>query len=350
MDYNKSIYLIPEQNQDNFLKKQFTIKSKGNVDKRKSDDINFNNFLNKFKHTQKDKINKIPINHRFSLQGKNALISNLLFNINNNNNEQTPKKDKNYYLNLLNDLYINDSHLSNNKNILKKSMKDTSNVIKKFEKKKSSNYSKRKISKDNSTKKSGSKNSKKKVSYCSNDFKNKSDKKVSIDINGLKIKSSKKLSDASNEINEKAKKFLSEKIVSKFRSSKGISKIKNNNDSNNNNNKNNKYKSSLNLLVKKNDIENNSSSLKVVKNDIADISPNEKKLNENDKDKDNKKKKNNIKNDNNNTEKEDIELEKCNCNTINNGNIYKNQKKNVSNYKCFLCCFNSENDLSDNES
>ena len=349
MNYNKSIYLIPGQNQDKILKKQFTIQSKVNLDKRRSDDLNFYNFLNKFKHIQKDKINKIPINHRFSVQNKNALISNLLLNINNNiNNDQTPKKDKNYYLNLLNDLYINDSHLSN-KNIVKKNMKDTSNVIKKLEKKKSLNYSKRKISKDNSTKKSGSKNSKKKVSYCSNDFKNKSDKKDSTDINGLKNKSIKKLSDASNEINEKANKYLSEKIVPKFISSKDISKIKNNNDSNNNNsNKNNKYKSSLNLLIQKKDIENISSSLKVVKNDITDISPNEKKLNKNDKDKDNKKKKNDIKN--NNIVKGDLELEKCNCNTINNRNIYKNQKKNFQNYKCFLCCFNSENDLSDNES
>ncbi len=333
MDYNKSMYFDPVNNKSKqAIKKQYTIQTHNNANKRKSDDIHFYNFLSKFKHNQKYKINKIPINHRFSFEDKDTFMSNLLQNLNDNNKNKNMNKNKNklvkrdskYYVNLVNGIYSNDSHLSN-KNVVKNSCSPMNIMLKKIEKKKTCNFSKR-IKDINLTKKSGSKNSKKKVSIGSNDIKNKSDKKL---YNCSK--SSKKCNIASNE-NEKTKKFLNDKNFAKYHSTKGISKFKKNENSLS------KNKTSRNPS-KKNSAEN-------VRNEITDIIPKRvKTVNNNEKDKTNK---NEIKK-NNKNKKVGIEVEKCDTNgnkiIANNSNISKRKK----NYKCLFCCFNNNNSLSDNE-
>ena len=91
---------------------------KYNVDKRKSDGIAENVFLNKNKGNHSNKLNKIPINHRLSIQDSNKFaFSKLISNLKPDTNEKPKKKDKEYYLQLLNNIYSNDSHLSN-KNVM----------------------------------------------------------------------------------------------------------------------------------------------------------------------------------------------------------------------------------------
>ena len=305
MDYNKTIYFNPSSKNNINVKNNLTIKNKNNVDKRKSDDICFNNFLNKFKDSQKYKFKNIPINHRMSYENKQFIISNLI----KDNNEKAYTRDKNYYINLLNNIYMNDSHLSN-KNFFK-----SQNMKKKIEKKKTYNFSKRN-SKDNS----GSKNSKKKLS-CSNTIRfNDSNKKTSS--NDFKNKTRKKLSNFTNEIFEKGKGLESEKIlpVHKYQSSVSLAGLKNN--SNNIKRK----KSSINIL-------------KYSENEKINSTIREERI-----------LKNEIKKNNKITDKkskiiikqEEPEMEKCETkNNLSKKNISKNiLNNNIKNKKKFsFCCF-----------
>lgn len=341
MDYGKSLIFNPVNNKlKEVIKKQYSIPTEEKENKRKSDDIHFYNFLSKLKLNQKYKVNKIPKNHRFSYEDKNALMSNLILphnsnkNNNNNNNENynnkkklTVKKDSNYYLNLVHGIYSNDSHLSNN-NIVKMNSSHI-NFMKGYENKKTFNFSKR-TKDNNSTKKSGSKTSKIKLSYCSNDMRLKSEKKINVFG-----KSIKKFSLGSKE-NEKTKKLSSEKCQSKFYSTKGISKFKKNENSNS------KNKSSRNLPKR--------NSAEFIQNTITSILPKEIKMTNNiENDKNNKNNEKEILKINKN-EKVEIEIEKCDTN--NNRIIPKNSNTNKKqrNYRCLFCCFNNNNNsVSDNE-
>ena len=124
---------------------------------------------------------------------------------NNTNNHKIPiKKDKNYYLNLLNEIYLNDSHLSNTNN-------ETSiKISKKLMKKKTCNFSKIKIFKDSQTIKS-SKNLKKLTLKFNNGNKNPSNENNNIMINNNK-------NDKEKKENSKSKLYIKENI----RSSKAI--------------------------------------------------------------------------------------------------------------------------------
>lgn len=329
MDYNKSIFFNPPKTEKKFIQKKFSLQSKNNNDKRRSDDIYFNHFINNITDSIKDKIKNIPIKNRFSFENQNEAISTIMKE--NQLKIESNTRDRNYYLNLLNNIY-NDSHLTN-KNILNMNLK------KKIEKKKTFNFSKHKASKDYST----NKNSNKKLSYCSNDIRNNisNNKTCSNDIKNKSIKSIKKLSNFSNEAIERAKKYLNEKLMKKYQSTRTISKFKKNASSNNDF----KMKSSFNL---KNNNENEKvdDSIKEKKDDELKIVVNRK----------NKKVKNNI-------EKEEVELEKCDTkinsnkntpkNDLNNNNINNIPKnKNTKNIKknrfCFFCCLTSKDDsLSD---
>lgn len=153
MNYNKSIFKKPSQSSKKVFEKKYTIQiNTVDFNKRKSEE----NF--------KDKINQIPFLHRMSFQNKNIKIPSFIHH-NNVSQLEKPLQDQKYYLHILNNIYLNDSHLTN-KNIIRNSFKGSSNTSKKFEKKKTFNYIKR-GSKDNSLKK----NSSKKYSYCSKDFK-----------------------------------------------------------------------------------------------------------------------------------------------------------------------------------
>ena len=360
MDYKKSIYLRPISSSNRLFKKQLTIQNKNNNDKRKSDDIFINNYLNKLKNLQKDKINKIPVDHRMSCQNKNLLISSIMLQ-NSNNNESKEVKDNNYYINLLKNIYINDSHLTN-KNIVKNNLGDSINILKRFEKKKTYNYSKGRNSKDSSIKRSTNKHSKKKLSFNSNDIKKEINKKKTISSNDKKKQNKKFLNlndlnknnkeNNDNNDNNDNNKFLSEKIISKIQDKKGFQKIKNN-DSSNNNSK--KFKSSRNVSKNK-DTEIMNTSLKDEK-DIENIRTNQKdiklKIDNN-----NQKQKERKRSNNHDVEKEEIEIEKCDTknnsnknnsknneiieNKENKDNTIKNDKK--SKISCLFCCFSIKED------
>lgn len=309
MNYNKSIYINQGKTSDNVIKKQKTMYDKHNNIKRKSDDIFFYNYLNKFKNTQKDKINKIPINHRMSLQNKNMIFSNML----NDNNDNKKVKDKDYYLNLLSDIYENHSHLSN-KNIIKNNLKESSSFLNMLEKKKTFNFKKKRKSKDNSTRKSWSKKSKKKLSCGSMENNNKS--------------TNKKLSIYSHDLYEKSNNCIGEKLAAKCQSSsKVMSNVKSFYDASNSN-----YKK----LKIQNNVENN--------NFLNNI---------NEENKDNKVKKIHKKKNNKKIKdkEKEIEIEKCETKMVSKNNIIvKNAninsvKENKKKFKfCFLCCLASKDD------
>jgi hypothetical protein len=137
---------------------------KYNEDKRKSDGIAENVFLNKIKGNHNNKLNKIPVNHRLSIQDSNMFaFSKFINNIKSYNNEKPKKKDKDYYLNLLNNIYSNESHLSNNNVIKNNNKKKECNIIKKYDEKISMNTPKVMNYKNNY--KFIRKDSKKKVKY-----------------------------------------------------------------------------------------------------------------------------------------------------------------------------------------
>ena len=342
MKYNKSIYFNPNSSSNRHFAKQLTIQSKNNNDKRKSDDIFINNYLKKFKNLQKDKINKIPVDHRLSCQNKNVQISSLMLQ-NSNNDENKGVKDNNYYINLLKNIYMNDSHLTN-QNIIKNNQKDSINIIKRFEKKKTYHYSKGRNSKDSSIKRNSNKHSKKKLSFDTNVIRKEMPKKKSISSNEMKKQQNNKLLnsiDLNN--NNDNNQFLSEKKISKIKSSKG-------NDSANNSKK---IKSSRNIS-KIDVIKIMNTSLKDEKKIIENNKINQKelklKLNNN-----NQKQKERKRNNNQNIEKEEIEIEKCDTknnsnknNSKNNviidnkENANKNDKKNK--ISCLFCCFSIKDD------
>ena len=177
MNYNKLPYNSGKTS-NKILKKQYTMHP-NNIDKRKSGELGFHNYLNKIRYSQKFKINKIPINHRLSYEDKNMLISSFVLQNNNNNGINNNKvRDNKHLLSLLNDIYINDSHLSNNKNIVKNNLKSSNFLNNIFEKNKTFNIVHNRRLKDNSTRKTWSKRSKKKFS-CGSNENNKTNKKLS---------------------------------------------------------------------------------------------------------------------------------------------------------------------------
>ena len=338
MFFKKSIYKNPSKSTKKVYSKQFTNKSNNNF-KRKSDDMTFNHFFNQYKKTQRDKINKIPIKHRLSLQNKNLLISRFMLQ-NAYNEEKNEVKDKSYYLNYVNNIYLNDSHLTN-KNFIKGSPANSSDIHTIYEKRKASNYSKRDF-KDNYKNKISSKASKKHLSCGSNEIKKKSNKKISVssaevinELNNFKDISS----------NNKDKTF-SEKIISKFQSSKALSKSKYHNHEIKSNKK---LKSSLSGLKNKETNKENDNG----------IGNNEKKQ----KDMNLLKMQNNLKTKKRKISNLEIELEKSNlkdpnniiinenktnANTITNTNSNANAKRK-NNKSCFFCCISQNDSFSDNE-
>ena len=143
MDFNKSIFL---QSQKSF-KPLFTKKLNLNnfeKDNKRSEDLNGNIFFKKVKNSQNIKVNKIPLNNinsRIGIKGLNLINSSKIINNMNNeneNNEKKIKKDKDYYLNYINNIYTNDSHLSKN-NIIKNNIKETKEGINKIKLEKKKN-------------------------------------------------------------------------------------------------------------------------------------------------------------------------------------------------------------------
>ena len=325
MDYNKSIYFNPTQANNLNLQKHLANKNKINSDKRKSYDISINKFLNNLKDSQKNKLRNIPIKYRPSWEYKNLGISNIMKE-NSLKNDSTYVKDKNHYMNLVNNIYTNDSHLSNNK-IFK-----SQNIKKNFEKRETINFSKRKNSKDNWGKKSSSKCSKKKLSYCSNDLKNNFSNKIT-QSNDFKNRTTKKLSNFTNEENERRKKFEIDNflLMQKFQSSHTISKLKKNINFP-------KMKSSHNIM------KNNE---KEIMNDTIKEEIKKQKKFQNDDNAKEKKIKHIIKNERNEVEKCQTEniLNKNDSNyKTNNNNIIENKKSKKKFRFCLFCCLNSRYD------
>lgn len=231
MDYHKSTIFNNKRakSSQKIIQYKFS-NNNANKDKRRSNEINYINFSNRFKEMKNSKLNKVPINQRLSLQNLNMFsFSKISKNKNGNNKEMTKRRDKNYYLNILNDIYLNDTHLSNKNKIIK------------FEKDGLKNFSRFNSSK-NIAFKFGTKASNKKYSLFNNEFRNTSNKKL---INFKKIikdeKSiSKNTGNFSQEIKNKKtyRKHLSTKTVSKFKRSKTKKKKSSFNDNDNEKNEN----------------------------------------------------------------------------------------------------------------
>jgi hypothetical protein len=291
---------------------------KYNEDKRKSDGVAGNLFLNKFKGNHNNKANKIPINHRLSIQDSNMFaFSKFINNIKSYNNEKPKKKDKDYYLNLLNNIYSNESHLSNNNVIKNNNKKKECNIIKKYDEKISMNTPKVMNYKNNF--KFIRKDSKKKLSILSQDQKceqnnsiNELDKCIKDD------KSTKKEINKSNEAKDSksTKRFLSQKTVSKFNVKHGL-----------------KFKKKENKSSKKED--------KIIADELKDeiILEGNKEIikNENINHINNKK-------ESKNNDKEETELDIDNIKNPPNNEILKNKSNKKQNETCFLCCFTVKDD------
>ena len=329
MNYHKLLH-NPRKTSNEIIKKQYTMHPNYNVNKRKSDDLCFHNFINKLRFSQKYKNNKIPINHRLSYEDKNILISSFVLqninnNNNNNNNNDNKVRDKKKLLNLLNDIYINDSHLSNNKNIIKNNLKESSSFLNMLEKKKTFNFVQNRRSKDNSTRKTWSKKSKKKFSCESNE----------------NNKSIKKMINCSNELNDKTNNFLSEKLASKFQSSKGIYNLKNNIDMSNSKH------------LKNQNINENENILDIIKEDKNEKKSNKNISIQNNERKSKKNKTKYSKNSKNSKNRKDIEIENEKCDNKNNKNDMINSDKKIKKIyiPCLFCCLKGKDDelLSDNE-
>jgi len=239
MDNNKSKLLLKETPK-RFSDKRMILQIVNNKVKRKIDRMSSVNL----KSTLSNKPNKKSLNIISTYQGKYLIPTifkgnkenniNSGKNITNTNRKLSVKRDKNYYLNLLNDIYLNDSHLSNN-NFSKKSNNilnnnnDSIKVNKNFIKKQTFNFSQikgRNSSKDMLRKSCQS--SKKVLSTFSNEKMNKSN---NLSINPSKDnipKSNRKQSNFSKNIINKRPitKFLSEKAVSKFKTNEESSKAK----------------------------------------------------------------------------------------------------------------------------
>ena len=194
------------------------------INKRKSDDISSSNFINKLSSINNNLISKIPSQFRYSCQNNNIFSKSKFLkaenkdckdNNNNNKNEISTKRDKNYYLNLLNEIYLNDSHLPNKNN------ETGIKVSKKMMKKKTCNFSKLKLFKDNEIIKS-SKNLKKLSSKLNIGNKNKSSEKNNENDREKKENSKSKLYNKENPY----KRFCSDNCLSEFKSSETLVKVK----------------------------------------------------------------------------------------------------------------------------
>ena len=290
---------------------------KYNECKRKSDGIVEHLFLNKIKGNQNNKAIKILNNHRLSTQNANILtFSKLINNIKPDNNEKPKKKDKDYYLKLLNNIYLNDSHLSNN-NVIKK--KET-NEIKKYEKKISMNTPKIMNYKNNF--KIVCQKSQKKLSFSSQDEKFEPNNKMNnLDNNYIKDdKLTKKENNISNEakIPKSTKKYLSQKTVSKFTVKHGL-----------------KIKKKENKIAKKEE--------KGINDELK-----EKKISENNKEIKINEDFNHMniinKKDSKNNDKEETELDIDNIKNPPNNKILNNKSTKKNNESCFFCCFTMKDD------
>ena len=318
MENNKSSLLYNKRAKSS--RKLLKYKISNNIaykDKRRSSEMNINNYLNKFKKNQKSKLNKIPMDQRLSLQNLNNInFSQILKNKNNKIETLPQKRDKNYYLNLINEIYLSDTHLSNKKKIIKFD-KDIPNKFSKFRSSKNISF------------KFGSKSTNKKYNLISNEHRNKSHKKIKNDNNNIKDEKSisKNTGNFSLETKNKnvKKKYLSTKTASKFKTSnKSINKNKssfNDNDKNEN----------LNDTLK--DEKNNEMINEEIKSmkKICKFSNKE------------------IQNDNKNKEKEGIEM---NSHYVNKDISKKKTGTNPKIRKfqcCFFCCL-TENDKDDSYS
>ena len=165
MDYKKSSLLYKKRaNSSNIIFQYKFSNNYVNKDQRKSKEININ-FSQRFKEIKNSNLNKSPINQRLSLQNTNMLsFSKILKNKNTYIEKLPQKRDKNYYLNILNEIYLSDPHLSN-KNKIIKCDKDNPYKFSRFNSSKNISF------------KFGSKNINKKYSLCSNELRKKSHKK-----------------------------------------------------------------------------------------------------------------------------------------------------------------------------
>lgn len=323
MDYNKPCLFDKRAKSS---KKIFQYKfSNCNVNKgkRRSNEIIPNNFSNKFKEMQNSKINKIPTNHRLSLQNSNMLYGLKISKSPKKNNEKPIKRDKDYYLNILNEIYLNDSHLSNKSKKIK------------FEKDNSNKFSRYRSSK-NIPFKFGTKSTNKKYSLFSNEYRNKSHRKLNI-FNNIQTKDEKSVSKNTDNFchNIKSKrinrKYLSTKTVSKFKTSKDKNSKKNQISLNDN-----EKNVDLNDTLK--DEKNNEMINKEIKSKkkICKI------IHQHEKHKSNNK----------NNEKEETEMDIYDTNNnISNKKKVKTQKTLKLRKCCFFCCLTAnDNDKEDSYS
>lgn len=134
--------MVPKKLSNRMVRKKYSMQI---INKRKSDDMASSNLINKLSNiNNNNKKTQIPAYLEYSCQNKNIFLRNKVLNnenkdfndnniIHNHNHETSTKKDKNYYLNLLNKIYLDDSHLSNDHNEIKKetSIKITKKLMKK---------------------------------------------------------------------------------------------------------------------------------------------------------------------------------------------------------------------------
>jgi hypothetical protein len=293
---------------------------KYNVDKRKSDGIAENVFLNKIKAIHNNKLNKIPVNHRLSIQDSNMFaFSKLINNLKPDTNEKPKKRDKDYYLNLLNNIYLNDSHLSSNKNVIKNSFKRReSNAIKKYEKKISMNTPK--IMNYQNNFKIVIPNSDKKLDIISQNPNCEPNNQMNNLDNCIKDGiSSKKENNISNEAkNSKlTKRYFSQKTVSKFKAKNGLKIKKKENKITN------KEEKEIYDKIKERKISENNKEIKI--NENFDQTNNNKKESKN-------------------NDKEETELDIDNNKNPPNNKIVNNKSNKKHNESCFFCCCTVKDD------
>ena len=343
MNCDKTNFKMPSQSSKKAVENY--IIQINNVDRmeRKSEEVIFEN--------NNDKINQISFSPRISLQDKkkNKIQSNIQSN--NISHIEKPSIDKKNYLHIFNNIYLNDSHFTNN-NILRNSLKGFNNTSKKFEKMKTFNCLKR------NSKYYQKKFSSKKLIFCNNDieFDNNFKKKSNIlnNINEVKNNSNKNLINIKKTNSDTKNKKIKKEILSKFRSSKALSRFSNNNNFQNIM----KNKSSKDLR-KHNYMKNTGNKIIEEKNENKNYGKKKKNILELKKSKQKKKKKvksksvnaNNqlselIKNDTKNNSKKNnsknieiIKNEKCTDTKKCKYKIITNKLKS-----CLFCCFNIKED------
>ena len=323
MDYKKSTIFDKRANSSKKLFQYKFANNNVNGDKRRSNEINPKIFSSRFKELHNSKINKAPLNHRLSLQNLNIFRFSKISKSPNSKNhkDNTIKKDKNYYLNILNEIYLNDSHLSN------------ANKIIKFEKENPNKFARYRSSKNISFKFT-TKGSNKKYSLFSNEYRNKSHKKLNIfnniQTNTKEDKSNSKITgNFSHEIKNKKfnRKYVSTKTVSKFKTSKDKSIKKNKNSFNDN-----ERKENLNDTLK--DEKNNEMINKEIKTKKKICKLNNK----------------NKKNDHKSNEKEETDMDAFDSNKNISNKKTDTKLKNVKFRKCWFFCCLTGNDKDDSYS